>query len=146
MKIRFSSEILASSKDALERLFYFNPRQDSVRAGIVNSLEKFGHPRLATVEGGLKILVGEHEAQTLFAFDTDRDATEPVGVAVFLRVSEEEMALIHLAVHPDYALKRDGTTFGLGVELVEAVRGICARVAGMKRLVLFYRREVGLRC
>ena len=94
----------------------------------------------------MRILVGEHEPQTLFAFDTDRHATEPVGVAVFLRVSNEEMALMHLAVHPDHALKHDGSNFGLGVELVEAVRRICTRIAGIKRLVLFYRREVALRC
>jgi len=146
VNIRFSSETPANSKEALESLLYFNPRQNSVRGGIINSLEKFGNPRLVSVEGSLHILVGEHEPQTLFAFDTDRDAVEPVAVAVFLRVSDEEMALVHLAVHPDYALKHDGASFGLGVELVEEVRRICTRIAGIKRLVLFYRREVALRC
>ena len=42
-----------------------------------------------------------------------------VGVVVFLRTSPEEIAVMHVAVHPDYALQGSEAGLGLGVVLVE---------------------------
>lgn len=146
MNLAFSSHAPKESRRALEELLFLNPRQHRVRAGIVHSLERFGHPRVEeTAAGGLVIRVGDHEAQTLYAFDHSRRRDEPVGVVVFLRTSPAEIAVIHVAVHPDYALRSGRSGAGLGVTLVEQVKAIAARIVGIQRVVFFYRQEVVLR-
>jgi len=138
----FSSKVPSESRDALEELLFFNPRQHRVREGIINSLEQFGHPRLEQTAAGLSICVGNHEAQTLFAYDQDRRGKVPVGVVVFLRTSPAEVAIVHVAVHPAYALRGQKAGVGLGVALVEKVKEIAARIVGVQRIVFFYRRHV----
>jgi ribosomal protein S18 acetylase RimI-like enzyme len=138
----FSSRVPKESRSALEELLFFNPSQHKVRQGIINSLAQFGHPRLEETSAGLSVRVGNHEAQTLFAYDRDRRAADPVGVVVFLRTSPAEIAIMHVAVHPDYALQGRHAGVGLGVTLLEKVKEIAARIVGIKKIVFFYRQEV----
>ena len=121
---------------------FFNPRQHRVREGIINSLERFGQPRLEETPQGLAVKVGDHEAQTLFAVDRARRKREPVGLVVFLRTAPEDIAIMHVAVHPDYALKGQLAGVGLGVTLIEKVKEIATRIVGVRRIVFFYRQEV----
>lgn len=116
-----------------------------MREGIVNSLEHFGHPRVEETADGLSIRVGDLEAQTLFAYDSDRVGNEPIGVVVFLRTSPTDVAIMHIAVHPDYALQGQEAGLGLGVVLIEKLKQICARIVGVKRIIFFYRQEVVIR-
>jgi hypothetical protein len=141
----FSSRVPKECRSALEELLFFNPRQHVVRAGIIESLEHFGHPKLEETADWLCIRVGTHEAQTLFAFDRERAGEDPVGVVVFLRTSAEEISILHVAVHPDYALQGTEAGVGLGVTLVEKVKEIAARIVGVRRIVFFYRQEVVIR-
>ena len=145
MNLAFASKVSRASREALEELMFFNPRQHLVREGIINSLAKFGHPRLEEDGDNLVVKVGTHEAQTLFAFDPDRSGTEPVGVVVFLRTSPEEIAIMHVAVDPDYALQGSEAGLGLGVALIEKVKEIAARIVGVQRIVFFYRQHVVIR-
>lgn len=145
MNIVFSSRVPRESRAELEELLFFNPRQHLVRQGIINSLAHFGHPRVEETPGGLSVRVGEHEAQTLFAFDREHEDEAPVGAVVFLRTSPEEIAIMHVAVHDDYALQGSDAGVGLGVTLVEKVKEIASRIVGIKRIVFFYRQEVVIR-
>jgi hypothetical protein len=145
VNIVFSSKAPKQSRPALEELMFFNPQQFRVRSGILDSLRQFGHPRLEEMADGLAVRVGDLEAQTLFAFDRERLSHDPVGVVVFLRTSPTEVAIMHVAVHPDYALQgRHGGT-GLGVALIEQVKSIASRIVGVKRIIFFYRSEVVIR-
>jgi len=130
---------------AVEELLFFNPRQFRVRDGILDSLEKFGHPRIEETADGLSVRVGNCEAQALFAFDLDQKNDAPIGLVVFLRTSPAEIAIMHLAVNPDYALQGTHGGAGLGVTLVDKVKEIAAKIVGIRRIVFFYRREVVLR-
>jgi hypothetical protein len=141
----FSSRVPKECREELEELLFFNPRQHRVREGILHSLQQFGHPRVEETPEGLSIRVGEQEAQTLFAFDRDRRKSAPVGVVVFLRTAPEDIAIMHVAVHKDYALRGRHAGVGLGVTLVEKVKEIAARIVGVKRIVFFYRQEVVIR-
>jgi hypothetical protein len=145
VKLEFASQAPKPSKAALEELLFFNPRQHRVREGIVNSLAEFGHPRLVETESGLSIRVGTQEAQTLFAFDRSRRAKDPVGLVVFIKTSPADIAIMHVAVHPDYALRGSEAGVGLGVTLIEKVKEIAARIVGVQRIVFFYRQEVVIR-
>jgi ribosomal protein S18 acetylase RimI-like enzyme len=68
-----------------------------------------------------------------------------VGVVVFLRTSPSEMAVLHVAVHPDYALQGRQAGVGLGVTLVEKVKEIASRIVGVEKIVFFYRQHVVIR-
>ena len=145
MNLVFSSRVPRECRPALEELLFFNPRQYRVREGIISSLERFGHPRLEETPEGLSVRVGNHDAQTLFAYDRDYLSDAPVGVVVFMRTSPADVAIMHVAVHPDYALQGRHAGVGLGVMLVEKVKEIASRIVGVQRLVFFYRQEVVLR-
>ena len=145
MNLVFSSRVPNDCRSALEDLLFFNPQQHRVRDGIINSLEQFGHPRLEETGDGLAVRVGDQEAQTLFAYDRDRRGHEPVGVVVFVRTALPEIAVMHVAVHPDYGLQGRRGGVGLGVTLVEKVKEIAARIVGVQRIVFFYRQEVVIR-
>jgi hypothetical protein len=138
----FSSWVPSQCRTALEELLFFNPQQHRVREGILESLEQFGQPRVAETPRGLSIRVGTHEAQALFAYDRDRRAPDPIGLVVFLRTKPADIAIMHVAVHPDYALQGRHKGAGLGATLVEKVREIASRIVGVERIVFFYRREV----
>jgi hypothetical protein len=129
----------------LEDLLFFNPQQHRVREGILESLAEFGQPRLEETADGLSVRVGNHEAQTLFVYDRDRRGIDPVGVVVFLRTAPTDMAIMHVAVQPDYSLQGRHGGVGLGLALVEKVKEIAARIVGITRIVFFYRQEVVLR-
>jgi hypothetical protein len=145
VNLLFSSRVPTECREELEDLLFFNPRQHRVRQGILHSLEQFGHPRLEETAAGLSVRVGNQEAQTLFAFDRERKDPAPVGVVVFVRTSPAEIAIMHVAVDEDYALKGRKAGVGLGVMLVEKVKEIAARIVGIQRIVFFYRREVVIR-
>jgi hypothetical protein len=142
VNLMFSSRVPSQCRSALEELLFFNPQQHRVREGILESLEQFGQPRLEETADGLSVRVGNHEAQTLFAYDRDRRAIDPVGVVVFLRTSLTDLAIMHVAVQPDYSLQGRHGGVGLGITLVEKVKEIAGRIVGIKRIVFFYRQEV----
>jgi len=145
VNIVFSSSAPLECRAELEELLFFNPRQHKVREGILDSLAQFGHPRVETAGERLLVRVGDQEAQTLFAFDQARRSRAPVGAVVFVRTSPEEIAIIHVAVEESYALQGKTAGVGLGVALVEKVKEIARRIAGVKRLVFFYRQHVVIR-
>jgi ribosomal protein S18 acetylase RimI-like enzyme len=145
VNLAFSSHAPKHCRRELEDLLFLNPHRHRVREGIVHSLERFGHPQLVETPAGLGIRIGNQEAQTLFAFDRDHLGDAPVGIVLFLRTSPEEMTVLHVAVHPDYALQGTHGGTGLGVTLVDKVKEIAAKIVGIRRIVFFYRREVVLR-
>jgi hypothetical protein len=145
VNLAFSSHAPKCCRSELEELLFLNPDQHRVREGIVHSLERFGHPQVVETPAGLGIRIGDQEAQTLFAFDRDHLGDEPVGIVLFLRTSREEITVLHVAVHPDYALQGTHGGAGLGVVLVDKVKEIAAKIVGVRRVAFFYRREVVLR-
>src|ERR1051325_11891758 len=84
---------------ALENLLFFNPDQHRVREGILLALERFGQPRLEEAGDGLSVRIGEHEAQTLFAYDRDRRSPAPIGAVIILRTAPPAIAIVHVAAH-----------------------------------------------
>jgi hypothetical protein len=141
----FSSRVPKECRSELEDLLFFNPRQHLVRDGIIHSLARFGHPRVEETSNGLAVRVGDHDAQTLFAFDREKESQAPVGVVVFMRTSPEEIAIMHVAVDDAYALQGSEAGVGLGVTLVEKVKEIARRIVGIKQIVFFYRQHVVIR-
>jgi hypothetical protein len=144
VNLTFTSKVAKDARPALEELFFFNPRQYRVRDGIVDSLGKFGHPRIEDTANGLSIKVGDQDAQTLFVYDLDRRGADPIGVVVFIRTSPAEIAIMHVAVHPDYAFPGHRAGLGLGLVLIEKVKEIASRIVGVRRIALPYQQEIAI--
>jgi hypothetical protein len=142
LNLVFSSKVPKQSRPALEDLLFLNARQFRVRDGIIESLRQFGHPRLEETADGLSVRVGELDTQTLFAFDRDFNDNAPVGLITFLRTSTADMSILHVAVHPDYALPGRRAGLGLGLILIEKVKEIASRIVGVRRIVLQYRQGI----
>lgn len=145
MNLLLSSKALKKCRPALEELLYFNPAQHLMREGILETIEHFGTPKVVEVGEHLSIRVGQNEVQTLFAFDGDQLGDDPIGLVIFLRTAPEEMALMHIAVHPDYALQGQRMGMGLGILLMERVQEIGRKIVGVKRIVLSYRKGLAIR-
>jgi len=86
--------------------------------------------------------VGATAAQSLFAFDRQRQGHSPVGLVAFIRTSRTDIAIVHIAAHPDFALKGSPTNKGIGLILFEKVIEIAAQIVGVERIVFYYRQEV----
>lgn len=144
LNLVFTSKVSKSARQALEELFFFNPRQYRVREAVINSLSRFGHPRIENTVEGLTIKVGNQEAQTLFVYDRSRARDDLVGVVVFMRTSPGEITILHVAVHPDYALQGRHAGLGLTLTLIEKVKEIASRIVGVQRIALPYHQEVAI--
>ena len=146
MNVVFMSKVQEQYREAVENLFFLNPRQNRVRAGIIDALEKFGQPWLEEKDHSLYLRVGDKEVQTLFAFDDSRTSSDLVGVVVFLRMrsSPTDIVIVHMAVHPDYALRGQRASEGLGLALIEKVKEIASRIRGVERLVLCYHQGISI--
>jgi hypothetical protein len=138
MNLVFSSKVQTQCRAAVENLFFFNPLQYRVRDDIVSALERYGEPRIEENGESLYLRVGADDAQSLFAFDSSRPNGDPVGVVVFLRTSRTDVVIVHIAVHPDYAFRGRHAASGLGLALMEKVKGIASQIRGIERMVLSY--------
>jgi len=145
LNLVFQSKVSKQSRPALEELMFFNPDQYRVRDGIVSALHKFGHPRIEENEQGISIRVADMEAQALFAFDRDRRGEDPIGVVVFIRTSPVEIAIMHIAVHPDYTWQGRRKGLGLAIMLIEKVKEIARRIVGIEQILFWYRNDVVIR-
>ncbi len=145
MQLIFASKVKKEFREAVENLFFMNPRQYRVRGDIVAALEEYGYPRLEEKDGNIYLRVGDKDVQTLFAFDDSRTGGDPVGVVMFLRNSPSEIVIVHIAVHPDYALQGRRAGLGLGLALVEEVKKIASQIVGVQKVTFYYRQEVVIR-
>ncbi len=123
----------------VEALFYFHPRQASLIESIKRCVDEFGAPEILRQGGRLRVGIPKNDAQCLFACHRERRPGVPVGVVVYLRTSPEVLHILHLAVHPGY--ERDGqhAELDLALQLVNQVRQVACRIAGVRRVRLPYR-------
>jgi len=124
---------------------FLNPDQYRVRAGIVSALHKFGHPRIEEQGDSISIRVADMEAQALFAFDRDRRGDDPIGMVVFIRTSPIEIAIMHIAVNPEYSWQSRRKGLGLAIILIEKVKEIARRIVGVQQILFWYRSDVIIR-
>lgn len=132
-------------KETLESFLFFNTRQHLQRDSIIEVIAEFGHPQIVETTKGLTVKVPKAEAQTLFAFDPRPHTINPAGVVVFLRTAPAEIIILHLAIHPTYALHGRSAGRGCGVLLFEKVLEVAAQISGVERVVFYYQKQVTVR-
>ena len=129
-------------REAVEALFFFNPRQPLLRSAISATVERTGVPRIVELDGRVWIDVPSHAMQCLFACDS---TLEPVGVVLYDRPSLDILSVSHLAVDPAYSSGGGNGGGGLGLLLIERVREIARRIKGITRIQVPYKSQCFLR-
>src|SRR5262249_43332258 len=128
----------ASYQGALERLMYFNPRQREAESGIEEVVDAYGAPVVVSTPAGLHVVVGRRQdAQCLFALSQTTAGLTLAGMVVFLRVSIEEMLVLHVAVADSFGRNRR-LSLEVVMALMRSVRDVTQRLRGMKHLRLLY--------
>jgi hypothetical protein len=144
-QIVFSATVPVEMREAVEALFFFNPRQSLLRSAISSTVERTGIPRIVESDGRVWIDVPSRAMQCLFACDSALKPSAPVGVVLYERPSMDVLSISHLAVHPAYAFGGEHGGGGLGLILIERIREIARRIKGITRVQVPYRNQCFLR-
>jgi hypothetical protein len=138
----FHSRLSPAYHRELEELVFFNPRQRVAEAAITEAVDLYGPPAIVGDETGLRVVVGTRDdVQCLFALAPARHPTagglELAGIVIYLRISSEEIVVLHIGVSEAYCRSRRA---GLEVvsALVRTVRAAARRLRGVERLTMLY--------
>jgi hypothetical protein len=132
------SSLDASHRGALERLMYFNPRQHEAEIGIAGVVDAYGAPIIVDDAAGLHVTVGRRpDAQCLFALASTTAGLTLAGMIVFLRISIEEMLVLHVAVADGFGRNRR-LSLAVVMALVGSVREAAHRLRGTRRFRMLY--------
>lgn len=139
-EITFVSSLSQEHHLQLESLLFFNRRQDRVRPGILDAINRYGAPEIySTASGLIKLRVaGPVEVQCLFAVEHSGGTSRPVGVILYTRDSFERITVMHLVVAEEYAAGGPKADQHLLLRLVQAVRRVARRTSGIRHVELLY--------
>lgn len=137
--IAFVSSLPREHHQQLESLLFFNRRQDQVRPGILDAINRYGAPEIVVGTTALKVRVaGPVESQCLFAVDRQGTASRPVGLILYTRDSFERITVMHLVVAEEFAAGGPLADQQLLLRLVRAVRRIARSTSGIRHVDLLY--------
>lgn len=138
-QIAFTSSLPQECHRQLEALLFFNGRQDKVRGGIVDAIDRYGAPEIASDARGLRVRVtGPAEAQCLFAVEAHGGLCRPVGIVLYTRDSFERITIMHMVIAEAYAMGGPYAREHLLLRLVQAVRRVARRTSGIRKVQLLY--------
>lgn len=142
MSIDITSKLAVEQRAALEQLLFFNVNQHRVRVGIQLSIDTYGVPEIYERDGCLHVRVGATDGvQTLFAVS---GTGRLLGVAVFVHLAQERLAVLHLGVEPRRTEAPDLNTRVL-LKLMHEIRGTARRTHGVEHIELVYKDRHAVR-
>jgi hypothetical protein len=145
-KLGFSSVLPDAYRQELERIVFFNPKQNRVRESLIDSVHRYGVPVVVVEAGTLRFRVPAFGlVQSLYALHEGEQPARLLGVAMFVRESRHSVLLLHLAVHEDYAADGVHADAWVTPRLLSTVRNACQRVRGITSLRMLYPHVVQVR-
>lgn len=137
--ISFSSRLPSAYLPDLESLMFFHPQQRRVSKDIVESIEKYGVPRIVAEGDFLRVCLGESfGVQNLYAIIEDGERRELVGVLIYTRVETETVVVLHIAVKEEYSLSGSHCREMLAMRLLARLREAARQIRGVRSIVLAY--------
>ncbi len=82
---------------------FFHPQQGEHESSINASILSYGFPKIIQESAYLRIGIEGKEVQTLYAFVHRGKLEDLAGVIVYTRTSPDTLALLHMAVKPEYS-------------------------------------------
>ena len=138
--VRLCAELPADWKEELEELLFFNPQQAALENEILAAIRAFGVPRIRAEEGRLRIEVGNGlTVGTIFALVDTTDGACLAGALLFLRKGTGLLCL-HLSVDESYSCRGPQASLSVAAHLLDGVRKIGARIAGVDHIEVYYKR------
>ena len=138
MKLQFLSLLPLSYQDDLEGLVFFNAQQSCAREAIEEALELYGNPQIVSDASGLRVALTErNDAQCLFGMAPSRGRLVLAGMLVYLRTSDEELLVVHVAVADRYERSKNAA-LRVAMALVESVRAAARTLRGVERVTVLY--------
>jgi hypothetical protein len=138
----FTSKLPVDYRDDLEKLLFFNAQQDRVKAGIVESVEKYGVPRIIADGEQLRVSVGKWgEVQTLFALAWHDMRWSLIGVMIYAREDHENLVLLHIGVSEDYASAGANADQMLLLRFICTLRDVARSIRGIRSVKIIYGKQ-----
>src|SRR5438132_12151622 len=103
LPLKFSSTLPVDRREELEALMFFHPQQGEHESSINASILSYGFPKIIQERDHLRIGIEGKEVQTLYAFVHRGKLEDLAGVIVYTRTSTDTLALLHMAVKPEYS-------------------------------------------
>ena len=139
--VHFTSQLPADRLAQLEELLFFNENQPQYRNAVVESIERFGEPRISNDRGLLRVHTSRlGEVQTLFAVEHTLAAHRPIAVAVYARTATDTMTLLHIVVHRDFAATGPFAKEVVTLKLVQQVVKAASGIKDVKKVEMLYGR------
>lgn len=118
---------------------FFNPQQEHVNSAISDSVDRYGHPKIVSDGGLIRVSVGSlSNVQTLFVLDRNGTKNELVGVVVFVREDIGNMSILHVAVREDFSASGSRVGDMLVMRLINKVLDSASRIKGVRSVSLMY--------
>lgn len=134
-----ASRLPAWMRADLESLLFFNARQHRMRQEIEQTIERFGAPEIVEHDGWLRVRVaGLAEVQSLFAVHEENGRARPVGAVIYVRETFERITVVHVGVADDYAVGGPHAAERVLHRLMQEIRRVARRTAGIERVELAY--------
>jgi hypothetical protein len=133
----FTSRLAPEHKGELERLLFFNANQGKVVQGVALIAQRYGIPRIQTVDDRLRVVLGgELELQALYVLDR---LGAPIGVMAYTR-EDDELVVLFVAVDEQHASGGSNGRRMLLVKMLRELQHIARRVRGIVALQVFLGR------
>ena len=142
--ILITSRLGEDYRGDLERVMFFNPKQQYAENAIRSCVEDYGIPEIVTENGYLRIRLESFSiAQTLFLIDRTDLEDSLAGVIVYVRDGTDDLLILHVAIAEDYILRGPIITARLVWDLLRHVIESASRISGIKNIKLVYSNFLG---
>lgn len=146
--LHFRSNIDASYREELERLFFFNWNQSRYAKRITQSVKDYAKPVIVDLEDDEIALVFKDReiGQTLHIFDSDLANASLIGVVMYERDTEERITIVHLALHERCKQIFKDEKVNIAAVVLEELFVLFRKIKGVQRVRIYYTdREVKLK-
>lgn len=138
-RVEITSLLPVAAREDLEHITYFNPEQARVADSLVKVVHDYGVPTIFEDNGQLRFRVKAFgPVQALFALDRTLIIDELAGVVIFVRDAADDILVLHMAVHEDYAAHGQHADAWVAPRLMAAVRAVALHTRGVRSLRFLY--------
>jgi len=142
--ILITSRLGEDYRGDLERVMFFNPKQQYAENAIRSCVEDYGIPEIITENGYLRInLESFSRAQALFSIDRTESEDILAGIIVYVRDSVDDISILHVAIAESYIHLGPIITARLIWDLLSHVIESASHISGIKNIKLVYGNFLG---
>jgi hypothetical protein len=138
LPLLFSSSFNAVRREELESLMFFHPQQQEHQSKINASIMSYGFPKVIEENGELRIGIEGIEVQTLYAFIDRGTIPDLAGVMVYTRIGDDTLAVLHMAVRPEFCYSNGYKNELVLVRILAQLRAVAKRINGIRWLSILY--------